>query len=82
MSAFYQYPAWSPAGDRIVAYAARRSARVNEGFGPGYELVWLPRRVARSPDLAGEPRRPATPPPATPHGSTSTTRAGPRVDAL
>ncbi len=40
--AFYQYPAWSPAGDRIVALRGSRSARVNEGFGPGYELVWLP----------------------------------------
>jgi Tol biopolymer transport system component len=40
--AFYQYPAWSPDGQRIVALRGPREARLTEGTGPGYELVWLP----------------------------------------
>ena len=40
--AFYQFPAWSPDGQRIVALRGPRESRVAEGFGPGYELVWLP----------------------------------------
>jgi len=42
--AFYQYPAFSPDGERIVALRGPREARVSEGVGPGYELVWLPAR--------------------------------------
>ena len=40
--AFYQGPAWSPDGQRIVVIRGPRQARVNEAFGPGYELDWLP----------------------------------------
>ena len=40
--AFYMYPAWSPDGQRIVALRGPREARLTEGFGPGYELGWLP----------------------------------------
>ncbi len=40
--AFYMYPAWSPDGQRIVALRGPREARIREGFGPGYDLVWLP----------------------------------------
>ncbi|MEO8140063.1 MAG: amidohydrolase, partial [Gemmatimonadota bacterium] len=40
--AFYMYPAWSPDGQRIVALRGPREARIREGFGPGYDLVWFP----------------------------------------
>lgn len=50
--AFYMYPAWSPDGQRIVALRGPREARVTEGFGPGYELVWLPARGGRAERIA------------------------------
>ncbi len=40
--AFYRYPTWSPDGQRIVALRGPREARVREGFGPGYDLIWIP----------------------------------------
>ncbi len=42
--AFYQYPVYAPDGQRIVALRGPRDARVREGFGPGYDLIWLPAR--------------------------------------
>lgn len=40
--AFYQAPAWSPDGQRIVVVRGPRQTRLNEDFGPGYDLVWVP----------------------------------------
>ncbi len=43
-TAFYQWPVFSPDGQRLVALRGPREARVAEGVGPGYELIWLPAR--------------------------------------
>jgi Tol biopolymer transport system component len=40
--AFYDAPAWSPDGQRIVVVKGPRQPRINERFGPGYDLVWVP----------------------------------------
>ena len=40
--AFFDHPAWSPDGQRIVVIKGPRSPRVAEHLGPGYELDWLP----------------------------------------
>jgi Tol biopolymer transport system component len=40
--AFYDAPVWSPDGQRIVVVKGPRQPRINERFGPGYDLVWVP----------------------------------------
>jgi len=40
--AFFDTPVWSPDGQRIVAVKGPRQPRINERFGPGYDLVWVP----------------------------------------
>ena len=40
--AFFDTPVWSPDGQRVVAVKGPRQARINERFGPGYDLVWVP----------------------------------------
>lgn len=40
--AFFDSPVFSPGGDRVVAVKGPRQARINERFGPGYDLVWVP----------------------------------------
>ena len=41
-TAYYDAPAWSPDGQKIVAVKGPRSARINDRFGPGLDLVWVP----------------------------------------
>jgi len=40
--AFYDTPVWSPDGQRVVAVKGPRQSRINERFGPGYDLIWVP----------------------------------------
>ncbi|HMA42561.1 MAG TPA: amidohydrolase family protein [Gemmatimonadales bacterium] len=40
--AYFDTPVWSPDGQRVVAVKGPRQARINERFGPGYDLVWVP----------------------------------------
>ncbi len=40
--AFFDTPVWSPDGQRVVAVKGPRQPRINERFGPGYDLVWAP----------------------------------------
>ena len=40
--AFYDHPAWSPDGRRIVVIKGPRAPRITEHLGPGHEVAWLP----------------------------------------